>query len=50
MHLFAGLSEITVYLENPQVSQGIDIIYFPSHCTLFFTEAEKPLRRSFFNV
>lgn len=48
MHSFAGgLSEITGYIENPQVSQGIDIVYFPNCCTSFFTEAESDLEGLF---
>lgn len=46
MHSFAGLSEITVYTANPQVSQGTDIVYFPNCCTSFFTEAESDTEQS----
>lgn len=35
------------YIENPQVSQDIDIVYFPNCCTSFFTEAESDLEQLF---
>lgn len=41
------LPEITGYIENPQVSQGTDIVYFPNWYTPFFREAESDLKQLF---
>lgn len=47
MHSFTGLSEITGCTENPQVSQGIDSVYFPNCCISFFIEAKSDMEGLF---
>lgn len=49
MHSFAGrLGKVSGYIKNPQVSQGIDIVYLAKCFTPFFKEAESDLEWLFF--